>query len=306
MLALLLMAIKVGVIALILKVRKFSFREGILLGLMLSQGGEFAFVLMASAEDLRFLPIEVTNYVVLVVGISMALTGPLVILFDHLIRRLTLQEKALADMARHQESLTAFEKPSEHKPEVIIAGFGRFGQIVGRILTANNIPYNALDKNADHIEFLKQFGVESHYGDPSRLDLLEAAGIRDAKVLVIATDGVEDSLKIVQQVKERFPQVSLIVRARDRNHAYQLVDLGVAMPVREMYESSLVAAMQTLLELGFTEGQSQNTIDLFREHDEQILRKSARVKNDATALAKVVEEGRKELKDLFAKDTEIQ
>jgi monovalent cation:proton antiporter-2 (CPA2) family protein len=304
-LAFLLMAIKVAVIALILKVRKFSFREGILLGLMLSQGGEFAFVLMASADELSFVSKTVSNYVVLVVGISMALTGPLVILFDHLIRRSTLQEKALADMTRHRESVTALAQPSEHKPEVIIAGFGRFGQIVGRILVANNIPYNALDKNADHIEFLKQFGVKSYYGDPSRLDLLEAAGIRDAKVLVIATDGVQDSLNIVRLVKEHYPHVSLIVRARDRNHVYQLADLGVTIPVRELYESSLAAATQTLLELGFTEGQSQNTIDLFREHDEQLLQKAAMVQNDATALAKVVAEGRKELKDLFAKDAEI-
>jgi monovalent cation:proton antiporter-2 (CPA2) family protein len=304
-LAFLLMAIKVVVIALILKVRKFSFREGILLGLMLSQGGEFAFVLMASADELSFVSKTVSNYVVLVVGISMALTGPLVILFDHLIRRSTLQEKALADMARHRESVTALAQPSENKPEVIIAGFGRFGQIVGRILVANNIPYNALDKNADHIEFLKQFGVKGYYGDPSRLDLLEAAGIRDAKVLVIATDGVQDSLNIVRLVKEHYPHVSLIVRARDRNHVYQLADLGVTIPIRELYESSLAAATQTLLELGFTEGQSQNTIDLFREHDEQLLQKAAMVQNDATALAKVVAEGRKELKDLFAKDAEI-
>jgi len=305
LLALVLMIIKVAVIALILKVRKFSFREGILLGIMLAQGGEFAFVLMASAEELSFVPSQISNYVVLVVGISMALTGPLVIVFEHLIRRTTLQEKALADMARHQQSLTALEQPSNHKPEVIIAGFGRFGQIIGRILIANNIPYNALDKNADHIEFLKQFGVESHYGDPSRLDLLEAAGIRNAKVLVIATDDVADSLKIVRQMKEMFPHVALVARARDRSHAYKLVDLGVAMPIREMYESSLVVAMQTLIELGFTEGQSQNTIDVFRDHDEQLLQRSARVKNDVTALAKVVEAGRKELQDLFAKDTEI-
>lgn len=305
LLALLLMAIKVGVIALILKVRKFSFREGVLLGIMLAQGGEFAFVLMASAEELNFVPAQVANYVVLVVGISMALTGPLVILFDRLIRRLTLQEKALADMARHQESVTALAQPSEHKPEVIIAGFGRFGQIVGRILTANNIPYNALDKNADHIEFLKQFGVESHYGDPARLDLLEAAGIRDAKVLVVTVDKLESSLHIVRLVKEHYPQVALVVRARDRNHVYQLLELGVAKPVREMYESSLSAAMQTLLELGFTEGQAQNTIDMFREHDEQLLQKAALIKNDQAALVKMTQEGRKELKDLFAKDTEI-
>ena len=305
-LALGLMTVKVGVIALILKVRKFSFREGIFLGIMLAQGGEFAFVLMASAEELNFLPAAIANYVVLVVGISMALTGPLVIGFERLLHRTTLQEKALQDTEMHQESLTALKQPSEHKPEVIIAGFGRFGQIIGRILTANNIPYNALDRNADHIEFLKQFGVNSYYGDPARMDLLEAAGIRDAKVLVVAVDAAEQSLKIVELVREKYPQVALIVRARDRAHVYQLVELGVAKPVREIYESSLSAAMQTLLELGFTEGQSQNTIDLFREHDEQMLKKSLLIHNDVAALIKVAEDGRRELKELFAKDTQIQ
>ena len=306
LLAIALMAIKVGVIALILKVRKFSFREGIFLGIMLAQGGEFAFVLMASAEELSFLPPGIANYVVLVVGISMALTGPMVILFERILRRMTLQEKAMQDMARHQETVAALEKPSEHKPEVIIAGFGRFGQIIGRILTANNIPYNALDKNSDYIEFLKQFGVESYYGDPARLDLLEAAGIRDAKVLVVAVDGVEESLQIVRQVKEHYPHVSLIVRARDRSHVYKLAELGVTKPVREILESSLLAATYTLVELGFPEAQSQHNIDLFRAHDEQMLKKSTPLHNDIAALIKMAEEGRKELKELFAKDAEIK
>jgi monovalent cation:proton antiporter-2 (CPA2) family protein len=304
-LALGLMIIKIAVISLILTVRKFSLREGVFLGIMLAQGGEFAFVLMASAEELNFIPTAIANYVVLVVGISMALTGPMVIGFERLIHRATLQEKALADMERHQESLTALEQPSEHKPEVIIAGFGRFGQIIGRILTANNIPYNALDRNADHIEFLKQFGVQSYYGDPARLDLLEAAGIRDAKVLVVAVDALEESLKVVRLVSEKYPHVSLIVRARDRGHVYQLVELGVKAPIREIYESSLLAAMHTLVELGFTEGQSQNTIDLFRAHDEQMLQKSSLIHNDVAALIKVAEDGRRELKELFAKDTQI-
>jgi len=300
-----LMAIKIAVIALILKIRKFPFRDGIFLGIMLCQGGEFAFVLMASAEELNFLPPAIISYVVLVVGISMALTGPLVIGFQRLIQHTTLQEKALADMRMHKDSLTALEQPQDHKPEVIIAGFGRFGQIIGRILTANNIPYNALDRNPDHIDFLKQFGVKSYYGDPSRADLLEAAGIRDAKVLVVALDGVKESLEIVELVKEKYPHVALIVRARDRSHVYQLADLGVTKYVREIYEASLSATMHTLLELGFTEGQSQNTIDIFRAHDEQMLQKTSQVKDDLTAMIKMSEDGRRELKELFAKDTQI-
>lgn len=304
-LALTLMLIKISVITLILKIRKFSFREGILLGIMLAQGGEFAFVLMASASEISFLPEAITSYVVLVVGISMALTGPLVIVFQRLIHRTTLQERALLEMERQQESLTALEKPSEHTPEVIVAGFGRFGQIIGRILTANNIPYNALDKNPDHIEFLKQFGVESYYGDAARIELLEAAGIRTAKVLVVAVDKVDDSLNIVRLMRESFPKTALIIRARDRSHVYKLAELGITNPIREIYESSLEAARRTLLELGLTEGQSQNTIDLFREHDEQILQKSSLIKDDVVALTKLVADGRMELKGLFAKDTEI-
>lgn len=300
-----LMLLKITVITSLLLFRKQSLRNGVLLGIMLAQGGEFAFVLMATADEIHFLSATISNYVVLTVGISMALTGPAVILFQRLINRTTLQEKALADMELHQQTVNQLAQPSEHKPEVIIAGFGRFGQIIGRILTANNIPYNALDKDAVHIEFLKQFGVQSYYGDPGRLDLLEAAGIRDAKVLVVAVDQMEDSLKIVKLMREIYPQVALIVRARDRAHAYQLAELGVTTSIREMYESSLTAAHHTLVELGFTEGQSQNTISLFREHDEQMLQKAALVKDNLTELIKVSEEGRKELKELFAKDARV-
>lgn len=304
-LALALMLVKIAVVALILRLRKFSLREGILLGIMLAQGGEFAFVVMASAEEINFLPDSYAGYVVLIVGISMALTGPFVIGFQRIIQRKTLQKRARLEMQRQQESLTALEQPKEHTPEVIVAGFGRFGQIIGRILTANNIPYNALDKNPDHIEFLKQFGVQSYYGDAARIELLEAAGINTAKVLVVAVDKVEDSLSIVRLVRDRFPTVALIVRARDRSHAYKLAELGVGDSIREIYESSLDAALRTLNELGYTDGQSQNIIDLFREHDEKILQRSISVQNDAAALIKVAEEGRKELKELFAKDTEI-
>jgi monovalent cation:proton antiporter-2 (CPA2) family protein len=303
-LALLLMAIKIAVVVIILRQQKFNFRDSMLQGIMLAQGGEFAFVVMASAHEIHFLPEVMTSYVVLVVGISMALTGPMVMLYQGLVQRVTLQEKALKKSHLETAALSELAQSSEHKPEVIIAGVGRFGQMIGRVLIANNIPYNALDKNSDHIEFLKQFGVKVYYGDPARIDLLEAAGIRDAKVLVVCIDEVEDSLSIVRTVTEKYPHVALILRARDRAHTYQLLDLGVKAPVRELYESSLVAARNTLIELGFTDGQSQNVIDLFREHDEAMLQKAVAVKDDLPALVKIADEGRKELKNLFARDAE--
>lgn len=304
-LALGLMLIKILVVAMILRVRKFPLADGLLIGVMLAQGGEFAFVVMATAEQTAFIPEEITNYVVLVVGISMALTSPLVILHEWITRKRTMQEKAQQETVRAQNSMAALEQTDTPKAEVIIAGFGRFGQIIGRILTASNIPFNALDKNPEHIEFLKNYGVQSYYGDATRIELLEAAGIRDAKVLVVALVNIEASLEIVRLVKNHFPQITLIVRARDRAHAYRLAELGVENPIREIYESSLSAAMRTLNEIGYTDGQSQRAIDIFREHDQSLLHEAIAISKDPKELALLVKQSRKELKDLFSKDIRL-
>lgn len=304
-LALGLMLIKIAVVTMILRVRKFPLEDGLLIGVMLAQGGEFAFVVMATADQTAFIPKEITNYVVLVVGISMALTSPLVILHEWITRKRTMQEKAQQEAARAQNSMAALEQTDAPKAEVIIAGFGRFGQIIGRILTASNIPFNALDKNPEHIEFLKNYGVQSYYGDATRIELLEAAGIRDAKVLVVALVNIEASLEIVRLVKNHFPHITLIVRARDRAHAYRLAELGVENPIREIYESSLSAAMRTLNEIGYTDGQSQRAIDIFREHDQSLLHEAIAISKDPKELALLVKQSRKELKDLFNKDIRL-
>lgn len=304
-LALLLIAIKASVIALILWLRKTPIKDGIVMGLMLAQGSEFAFVVMSSAADTQFLSELIKNYVVLVVGVSMALTGPLVMLFSWAVRQKTIQEKAMQDDAQVRESLVQLKREDMPKAEVIIAGFGRFGQIIGRILTASNIPFNALDKNPEHIEFLKNYGVHSYYGDATRIELLEAAGIREAKVLVVALVNIEASLTVTKLVKAHFPHITLIVRARDRAHAYKLAELGVKNPIREIYESSLSAAMRTLMEVGYSEGQSQHTIDIFREHDQSLLSNAIATSKDPKELAILVQQSRKELKDLFGKDIQL-
>ncbi len=303
--ALTLMLIKIAVVAVILRIRKFPLKEGLLMGVMLAQGGEFAFVVMATAEQSAFIPKDIGNYVVLVVGISMALTSPLVMLYELIIRKRTMQENAQQESLQAASTLQELNEPDARKAEVIIAGFGRFGQIIGRILTASNIPFNALDKNPDHIEFLKNYGVKSYYGDATRIELLEAAGLRDAKVLIVALVNIEASLAIAKLVKTQFPHITLIVRARDRAHAYQLAELGVDNPIREIYESSLSAAMRTLTEVGYTEGQSQNAIDIFREHDQSLLHQSIAISKDPKELATLVKQSRKELKDLFSKDVQL-
>lgn len=304
-LALALMLVKMGVIALVLNFRQCTAKDGLLVGVMLAQGGEFAFVVMATAEQTAFLPKEITNYIVLVVGISMALTSPLVMAYELITRRRKKQKIAHDEIQYESNSLKELEEPDAQHVEVIIAGFGRFGQIIGRILTAGNIPFNALDKNPDHIEFLKNYGVKSYYGDATRIELLEAAGIREAKVLVVALVNIEASLAITRLVKAQFPHITLIVRARDRAHAYQLAELGVENPIREIYESSLSAAMRTLTEVGYTEGQSQNAIDIFREHDHGLLHAAIAISKDPKELAILVQQSRKELQDLFSKDVRL-
>lgn len=303
--ALTLMLVKILVVAIILRIRQFPLKDGLLMGVMLAQGGEFAFVVMATAEQSAFIPKEIGNYVVLVVGISMALTSPLVMLYERVGRKRTMQENALQESLQAENSLKELKQPDTHKAEVIIAGFGRFGQIIGRILTASNIPFNALDRNPDHIEFLKNYGVKSYYGDATRVELLEAAGIREAKVLVVALVNIEASLAITRLVKTHFPHITLIVRARDRAHAYQLAELGVENPIREIYESSLSAAMRTLNEIGYTEGQSQRAIDIFRQHDQSLLHAVIAISKDPEELALLVKQSRKELKNLFSKDVQL-
>ena len=167
-----LVLIKTTIIFVILKANKQLTTDAMRVGLMLSQGGEFAFVVMAQAASNGILPAEVSAQVTLIVGISMALTAPLVIL--HSLWFTSKNCPAVYD-----------SQSDESEPQVIIAGFGRFGQVSGRILAANNIPFTALDKDAKHIEFVKQFGNKVFYGDACRLDLLETAGIEQAKILLI-------------------------------------------------------------------------------------------------------------------------
>lgn len=291
-LALLLMLVKTLLVTGLVHLRACSWKEGIWLGLMLSQGGEFAFVVMAKSVGLSLVGQEVADYVVLVVGLSMALTSPAVMLFR------AITDKPSTD-AVHYDSST------DEEPEVVVAGFGRFGQIIGRILAANRIHFTALDKDASHVEFVKRFGNKIFFGDATRLDLLQAAGIDHARVLVVAVDTIEDSLAIVQAVKEAYPKMRIIARAHNRMHVYQLKGEKVQHIVRELVESSLSAARDTLVELGFTEGQAINKVDVFRKHDNALLDKAAAHKDDMNQLLKISNEGRQELEQLFEQDEKI-
>ncbi|GGY79804.1 portal protein [Cellvibrio zantedeschiae] len=285
-LALAMMLIKALTVGLIFRIARYAFKEAFVLGLLMAQGGEFAFVIMDKAKLINFIPSAYANYTVLVVGVSMALTAPLVIMLQALLRKEKIQNQA-------------FDTVDDAENEVIIVGFGRFGQIVGRIMRASDVSFSALEKDATQVDFMKQFGAKSYFGDATRMDLLEAAGIAKATTLVVAIDNVEDSVTIVREVKHLYPHIKFIVRARNRLHAYQLQELGIADSIRETFDSSLLAASRTLSSVGFTDSQVIEKVGIYRDWDEKILLRAGTVYKDDAALRVLAKEGADELRVLM-------
>jgi CPA2 family monovalent cation:H+ antiporter-2 len=286
-----LVLIKTTVIFSILTIAKQRKTDAMRIGLMLSQGGEFAFVVMAQASSNGVLPIQISSEVTLIVGISMALTAPLVIL--HSLWFTSRNCPAVYD-----------SKADLSEPEVLIAGFGRFGQVSGRILAANKIPFTALDKDAEHIEFVRKFGNKVFFGDACRLDLLEAAGIGHAKVILVAVDDEDDALKISELVKEHFPAVKVIARARNRFTAIKLFNLGIETNVREVFSGGLEAAYMLLQAYGLSDSEAKSLIDIFAAHDEHLLENTMTQSMDFQELVEISKQGRLELQHLFEEDNQ--
>lgn len=293
-LALGLVFVKTVIITAILRWRHVSLKEGIQLGLMLSQGGEFAFVVLSQGQQAMLFDAALAEQLTLIVGLSMAFTSPLVTLYRRVGHSRSVEQP---DQDRHWDS---------HQPEVIIAGFGRFGQIIGRLLRARHIPFTAMDKDSAHVEFVKQFGNRLFFGDLTRIDLLRSAGIKHAKILVVAVNDVTQSLAIIDQAREQNARIKIIARAVDRFHAYELYRRKVDSVVRETFASSLEAATDTLEQLGYTEGQALEVTKRFRLHDEELLERSAQHIEDIEELRNIARQGRRELELLFEEDTRKQ
>ncbi|HSE02449.1 MAG TPA: monovalent cation:proton antiporter-2 (CPA2) family protein [Burkholderiales bacterium] len=259
------------------------------LAVVLSQGGEFAFVLFSLAAGERLLPAGLADLLVAVVTISMLTTPFLVNLLHYLARRggSVIPEGAAP--------------PSEDNP-VIIAGFGRFGQIVGRILATRGIPFTALDHDSEQLDFFAQFGEKVYFGDASRLDLLRAARADKAAILVIAIDDIEASMKCAEIAKQHFPRLKIFARAHNRLHAYRLLDLGIARVWRETFHSSTEMAGRVLTELGLPESTAEETVRIFTQHDERLLRRAAAHHADMPKLIEIAKAGRAELRSLFEQD----
>jgi glutathione-regulated potassium-efflux system ancillary protein KefC len=227
-----------------------------LMGALLAQGGEFAFVVFGVARSARLLPGDWDALLTLAVALSMALTPVLMILHDKLI------------LSRQTTSEPEDEIVDEHTP-VIIAGFGRFGQIVGRLLFASGVKATVLDYDPDQIALLKRFAFRVYYGDATRLDLLHAAGAASAKLLVVAVDDVENSVKLVENVREHFPRLRIVARARNLGHWQQLRALGVEIVERETFEAALLLGRRALEILGVGRYEAKQQADVFRRHNIQ-------------------------------------
>jgi glutathione-regulated potassium-efflux system ancillary protein KefC/glutathione-regulated potassium-efflux system protein KefB len=262
------------------------------LAFSLPSGGEFAFVLFGLAATLGIMDTETAELLVLVVTASMTLSPVFLIAHDALFKRAEKDDRP-------------FDTTSELYPKVIIAGFGRFGQIVGRILRAKKIPFTALEANQTQVDFLRRFGNQIFYGDASRLELLRAAHAENAEVFVIAIDDVEASVRTAELVRKHFPHLKVFARARNRQHVFRLLDLGVPYNIRETLGSSLEMSMEVLQALGLSKLKAAETVQRFRLHDEQTLLRQQAIKDDEKKLIQTGRESAEQLLHLFETDADV-
>lgn len=292
---LLLVASKLAVLLLLARVFKMGRWRGLLFSLALAQGGEFAFVIVAAAKNAQVFSTEVGAVVILTVALSMLVTPLLLALYEGLFSRTgrtSAEPVADTDIA-----------PTDH---VIIAGYGRFGQIIGRLLSAQGYRLTILDHSPGQVELVRRFGNKIYYGDASRGDLLRAAGGDEAQLLVIAVDEPDRAMRIIQTARKHFPNLKILVRAIDRRHAYQLLDAGVDGFRRETFHSALALGVDALKQLGQSNEAAERAGELFERHDENSLKKLAKVWGDDKSYGKAIRKNLDELRRVMEEDKGTQ
>ena len=259
---------------------------------LLAQGGEFAFVVFGVAGQAKLLPGQWDAILTLVVALSMALT-PLALVVHDRLRALSAQAPRPADPIEHGGA------------PVIIAGFGRFGQIVGRLLFASGLRATVLDHDVDQIELLRKFDFRVFYGDATRLDLLHSAGAAEARLLVVAVDSPEASLKLVDLVRQHFPRLAIVARARNVTHWVELRRRGVEVIERETFESALRIGRRALELLGIAPYEARERADRFRRHNVALLEEMLPFFGDETRRLSAARAGRAQLEKQFAEEKAV-
>src|SRR5882672_773198 len=288
-----LLLLKGGMLALLAPRLEVARAQRWLLAALLAQGGEFAFVVFGAARQAQVLTPSWEALLIAAVALSMAAT-PLLLLAQDLY------------CARSARSAREADVIDQNDAPVIIAGFGRYGQIVGRLLLAHGVRITVLDHDPDQIEAIRQFGYKVFYGDATRLDLLAAAGAAHAKLLIVAIDDVQDSLALVDRVRAEFPHLQLVVRARNVRHWLELTERGVTAIEREVFEGSLRSGRQALEALGVAPFEAREIADRFRRQNLATLRAMQPHFRDQAKLLAIAKSGREELEENLRRDREAQ
>jgi monovalent cation:proton antiporter-2 (CPA2) family protein len=264
------------------------------LAIVLACGGEFAFVLFASARSGGLLSGPTAELLTVAVAVSMALAPFLLILNNRLIQ----------PWARNRQAppFSAIDEPGQ---PVVIAGYGRVGQVVGRMLNAQGVAFTALDASAEQVDFVRQFGNKIYYGDATRLSLLRAAQVQDARLFVLAVDDVEASLKIAELLRTHFPEVPLLARARNRTHLMRLRELGVKEVLRETWGTSVELGRRALQTVQ-PDVDADRVVALFTAHDLRLLDRQQAVSHDQAALIALSKDARAELEDILQGDAQLR
>lgn len=264
---------------------RLQMSDSFLLAFALAQGGEFAFVLFSFATQQAVLPHATANLLTAAVALSMA-AAPLLLLINE---RLVKPRFQPARPPREPDEI------DEHDNPVILAGFGRFGHIVGRVLRANGFGTTVLDHDADQVELLRPFGMKSFYGDASQLALLHAAGAERAALFIVAIDDEVKALEIVRMVQRHFPRLKIMARATSRQHAYELLRLGITNVHRETFGSALDLSFDALQTLGMPAPRARRVVEIFREYEDASVREMALLEADRESYISI---GRQHIKNL--------
>ncbi|MFN5350654.1 MAG: glutathione-regulated potassium-efflux system protein KefC [Polaromonas sp.] len=288
------LGLKLVVIYGLARAMKLPFQERPVFTVLLAQGGEFAFVVFQAASTTNVIGLQTSSLLIGAVALSMLITPLLLIIVDKLI----LPRYARAGAAQMDEISEQQTAP------IIIAGFGRYGQIIGRMLLAQGVAPTVLDHDAVMIEAVRAFGYRVFYGDATRLDLLRTAGAATAKILVVAVDDVAQSIKIVDLAQEHFAQLQIVVRARDVTHWNQLRDRGVMRVERELFESSLRSARSVLELLGYPPHEARQSAMRFRQHNLDLFEQLYPHHKDRAKVIAVVKQGRAQLEEQMARERE--
>jgi monovalent cation:proton antiporter-2 (CPA2) family protein len=289
-----LMVVKFGILLILGRVFRMGLDQNLLFAFSLAQAGEFGFVLLSFATQQNVLPLEVTSPLVAVIAMTMALT-PLVMLIN---------EKLVQPRFGTPRHAEAEGDEIGESNRVIIAGYGRVGTVIGRLLRANGIGATVLEVDSDQVDMLRRLGHSVFYGDASRLEMLRAAGADTAEVLVVALDDPERILGIVRTARTHFPQLKVLSRAVGRIHAYELLEAGIDRVYRETLDSSIHIGIDVMRELGVPAFEAHRSGRRFRRHDERALREALGVRQDRKAYLHLIKQQTEELERVLRADRE--